>query len=129
MIYLFVLGRILVGGYFILSGYNHFKNLKNFTGYAKSKGTPMPREAVLLSGFLMFIGGAGILLGVYVHYSILILIVTLLIITLQMHQFWKVTDQMAKMGEEINFKKNIALVGALCMMLAIPLSAWVSASF
>ena len=47
MIYLFVLGRILLGGYFIMSGFNHFKNLGMLTGYAQSKGVPMPKAAVM----------------------------------------------------------------------------------
>jgi len=124
MVYLFDLGRILVGGYFIMSGYNHFKNLQMLTGYAGSKGVFMPREAVLLSGLMMVLGGAGILLGIYVEYSILMLAIFLLVTTLKMHQFWKVADQMARMGEEINFKKNVALLGALLMLLMVPLSAW-----
>ena len=121
MIYLFVLGRILLGGYFITSGYNHFKNVGMLKGYVQSKGIPMPREAVLLSGLMMILGGLGILLGVYIQLSILLLTVFLFVTTLKMHQFWKVTDHMARMGEEINFKKNMALLGALLILLAIPL--------
>lgn len=121
MMYLFVLGRILLGGYFIMSGANHFKHLSNFTHYAKSKGVPMPREAVMLSGLMLFLGGLGILLGVYIEFSVLMLAVFLIVTTMQMHQFWKVEDQMARMGEEINFKKNMALLGAILMLLAIPM--------
>ena len=121
MIYLFLLGRILVGGYFIMSGYNHFKNLRGLTGYAQSKGVPMPKAAVLLTGAMMFLGGLGILLGAYIELSVLLLSVFLVITTFQMHQYWKISDQMARMGEEINFKKNLALLGALLIMLAIPL--------
>lgn len=124
MEYLFLLGRILVGVYFMMSGINHFKHLAMMTGYAQSKGLPMPREGVILTGLMMFAGGLGILLGVYVTFSILILALFLLVASFKMHQFWIVTDKMARMGEEINFKKNLALMGALLMMLAIPLSAW-----
>jgi uncharacterized membrane protein YphA (DoxX/SURF4 family) len=119
MIYVFVLGRILVGGYFIMSGYNHFKNLKMLTGYAASKGVPMAREAVLLTGLMLVLGGLGILLWVSVSFSILVLGIFLLVTTFQMHQFWKVADPMARMGEEINFKKNLAILGALLLVLAI----------
>jgi putative oxidoreductase len=121
MVYLFLLGRILLGGYFVMSGVNHFKHLHMLTGYAQSKGVPMPREAVLLTGLMMVLGGLGILLGVAVQVSILVLSIFLLVTTIQMHQFWKISDQMARMGEEINFKKNLALLGALLMLLAIPL--------
>lgn len=128
MIYLFVLGRVLLGGYFIKSGYSHFKNLGMLTGYAQSKGVPMPREAVLLTGLMMVLGGLGILLGVYTQISILLLSVFLFITTLMMHQYWKVTDPMARMGESVNFYKNLGLLGAVLMLLAIPLP-WVASLF
>jgi hypothetical protein len=35
-----------------------------------------------------------------------------------MHTFWKIQDPMAKMGEMINFTKNIALLGAVLILLA-----------
>ncbi len=119
MVYLFILGRVLLGGYFIMSGYNHFKNLTMFSGYAKSKGVPMPRESVLLTGLMMVLGGLGVLLWFDVQCSIILLCVFLLVTTFTMHQFWKVADPMARMGEEINFKKNLGLLGALITLLAI----------
>ena len=124
MIYLFVLGRILLGGYFIMSGVNHFKHLWMLTGYEQSKGVPRPREAVLLTGLMLLLGGLGILLGIYIELSVLLLSVFLVVVTFQMHQFWKITDGMARMGEEVNFKKNMALLGAVLLLLSIP-TPWV----
>jgi len=56
----------------MMSGYNHFKNLGMLTGYAQSKGVPMPKAAVLLTGAMMFLGGLGILLGAYIELSVLL---------------------------------------------------------
>ncbi len=119
MQYLFVLGQILVGGYFIMAGYNHFKNLAGMTGYAQSKGIMMPKQSVMLTGLMLILGGLGILLGVYVKVAIALLVVFLISTLVKMHTFWTVTDPMARMGEEINFKKNLALIGALLMLLQI----------
>ncbi|MEK7071580.1 MAG: DoxX family protein [Patescibacteria group bacterium] len=121
MIYLFVLGRVLLGGYFIRNGYNHMKNLDMLTGYAESKGVPMPKVAVFATGLMLLLGGAGVLLGVWTNWAILLLAAFLVGVTFQMHQYWKITDPMQKMGEEINFYKNLGLLGAVLMLLAIPL--------
>ena len=75
-----------------------------------------------------FINHKGIILGIYIEFSVLLLVLFLLVTTLQMHQYWKITDQMLKMGEQINFYKNISLIGALLMLLAIPLP-WVLSLF
>jgi len=128
MEYLFILGRILLGGYFVMNGVNHFTHFKMLTGYAQSKGVPMASTAVLLTGLMLLLGGLGIIFGVYIQLSILLLVLFLLVTTLQMHQYWKITDQMLKMGEQINFHKNLSLIGALLMLLAIPLP-WVLSLF
>ncbi len=127
MEYLFVLGRVLLGVYFVVSGFNHFKNLNMLTSYAQSKGVPMPKVAVLLTGLMMLLGGLGILLGVYVQVSIALIAVFLFVVTLKMHQYWK-ADETSKMGEHINFYKNLSLLGAVLMLLAIPLP-WVLSLF
>ncbi len=122
---LIILGEVLLGGYFVISGVNHFKHLGMLTGYAQSKGVPMAKEAVILTGLMLILGGLGIVWGLWVNFSILLLVLFLVVTTFQMHQFWKVSDPMERMGEEVNFKKNLALVGALLMMLAIPLP-WIT---
>jgi uncharacterized membrane protein YphA (DoxX/SURF4 family) len=115
----YLLGRILLGGYFLYNGYNHFANLDSLTGYAKSKNVPMAKEGVIVTGLMMIIGGATILTGLSMTIGLWILVVFLLVTSFMMHQFWNVTDPMAKMGEEINFTKNIALAGALLVILAM----------
>ena len=117
-----------MGGYFVMSGFNHFKNLDMLAGYAQSKGVPMHKASVLLTGLMMLLGGLGILLGVYIQLSIILLAVFLVVTTFKMHQYWKVSDPMYKMGEQVNFYKNLGLLGAVLMLLAIPLP-WVLSLF
>ena len=42
----FLIGRIIFGGYWLMGGFNHFKNLNYMSQYAKAKGTPYPKLAV-----------------------------------------------------------------------------------
>ncbi len=114
-----MVGRVLVGAYFILSGIKHFTGLAGMTGYAKSKGMMMPRESVIITGLMMLVGGLGVLLWVRVEMSLWLLIAFLVLSSFLMHRYWSVSEPMARMGEEINFKKNLALAGALLMVLAM----------
>ena len=117
----FLLGRLVLGGYFIMSGYSHFKNLSMLTGYAQSKGVPMPKESVIVTGLILCFGGLGIIFGVYVEQAILLLVLFLLGTLIKMHRYWEVTDPMVRMGEHINFYKNLGLIGALLMLLSLPI--------
>ncbi len=112
-----LLGRLLFAGYFLYSGINHFQNSKGMAGYAKSKGLPSPEMAVLITGVMLVVGGAGLLMNLYVSQSVLLLLAFLIPTTFIMHAFWKGGDAMAKMSEKVAFTKNMALIGALLMML------------
>lgn len=124
MEYLFLVSRILFGGYFIINGINHFRHLSGTAGYAASKGVPFPKAAVIGTGLLLLLGGLGIVLGLYVRFAVLLLVIFLIPVTFKMHQYWKIGDPMQKMGEKINFQKNIALAGAAIAYLFIALP-WV----
>jgi uncharacterized membrane protein YphA (DoxX/SURF4 family) len=115
---IFLIGRIIFGGYFVISGVNHFRSLNFMAGYAESKGIPVARASVILSGLLLLAGGAGIVLGIAPKIAILLLVTFLLPTTLIMHDFWNAGEDEA-MSEQINFMKNFALMGALLMLLAM----------
>ncbi len=112
------LGRILFGGYFIMSGYNHFAHLGMMAGYTQSKGVPAAKPAVIITGALLLIAGITTLLNYYPEVGLVALIIFLIPVTFLMHAFWKIQDPMAKMGERVNFFKNLALLGGAFLLLA-----------
>jgi putative oxidoreductase len=124
MDYLFLLGRILFGGFFLLNAYNHFTRASSMAPYAASKGVPAPRMAVLGSGLLLALGGLSILLGVKPKWGVLLLALFLVPVTFAMHNFWADQDQQTRQSNEIQFQKNLALLGASLMLLLIP-EPWV----
>ena len=117
---LFLIGRVLFGGLFFMSGINHFQHLGNMSAYAKSKNVPMPKLAVVVSGLLALLGGLWIMLGVYARVGLYELIVFLVPVTLMMHNFWSERDAQQKMNQRVMFMKNMALLGATLMMLMLP---------
>lgn len=117
---LFILGRILFGGYFLYSSFNHLAEHEMMSGYAKSKGVPFPTFSVIISGLFLFFGGLGVLLWFYVPWALSLIIVFLLIASVKMHNFWADKDPAVKMVNLINFSKNFALIGAALMLLMLP---------
>ena len=51
----YLIGRILVGLYYLYNALNHFKSLVMMAGYAGSKGVPAPKLAV--APLLLAVGG------------------------------------------------------------------------
>ena len=60
----FLLGRLIFGGFFLYSGLHHFQEKKALAQYAAAKNVPLPDVAVTASGAMLMLGGASILLGV-----------------------------------------------------------------
>ncbi len=121
---LFLIGRIIFGGYFLLNAWNHFRNLESLAGYASYKGVSSPHEAVIASGFLLLLGGLGVVFGVAPEASLALLLIFLIPVSFRMHAFWRETDPNKRMTEYIQFMKNMALVGAILMLYAMPVP-WV----
>ncbi len=119
-----LLGRILLGGYFLYNAYNHFANLESLSGYTHFKGVPQPKQAVLASGVLLLLGGASILLGEYVRLGTLALVLFLVPVTFMMHAFWKETDPTKKMMEQVQFAKNMGLLGAVLIIHSMFISSF-----
>ena len=120
MDYVFLLGRILYGGFFIVGGFNHFTHLNMMAGYAASKGIPAGKLAIIVSGLLIIIGGLCIVIGCSPEVGVLCIVVFLVPVTFMMHAYWQETDPMQQINQRVNFQKNLALLGAALLLLAIP---------
>lgn len=116
---LFLVGRILLGGYFLYNGINHFLNLGGMAQYAGMKGVPAPELAVLGTGLLLLVAGASILLGLFPRIGLACAAIFFIGVTPVMHNFWAVPLEQ-QMGETINFAKNVALLGGTLMLFGIP---------
>jgi len=114
-----VIGRILFGGFFLMSGINHFTKLEAMTGYAKYKKLPAAKLGVLISGLMLVIGGLSVILGYYADLGALLLAIFLVLAAVIFHNFWKETDATAKQNEMLGFMKDIALAGAALILFAL----------
>ena len=117
---LFLMGRLIFGGFFLYSGVHHFLDTATLAQYAGAKGVPMPEVAVLLTGALLVVGALSILLGILPRLGLACIILFLVGVTPIMHAFWSVPDPQIRQMDMGNFMKNLALMGGAMMMLMIP---------
>ena len=116
---IFFIGRLLLGGFFLYNAYNHLTNVTGLAAYTESKKIPMAKAAVIVSGLLLLFGGYTIITGVRVTTGIAALVLFFIPTTFTMHAFWKEEGQ-TRMMEQIQFMKNLAILGAVLMLLAVP---------
>ncbi|HZY64636.1 MAG TPA: DoxX family protein [Rubrobacteraceae bacterium] len=95
---LLLIGRIVFGAFFVMSGINHFANLGMMSEYAGSKNVPAPGLAVMVSGAMLVLGGLSVVLGLFPVVGLWLLILFLVPTSLIMHNFWAVKDPQQRAG-------------------------------
>lgn len=118
---LVLVGRILFVPLFLASGLGHLTRTSMMAAYAASRGVPksIAPAVVVGSGVLIVAGGLMVLFGVWGDLGALLLAVFLVPTALIMHGPWGVTDAQARMMEQTQLLKDLALAGAALMILAL----------
>ncbi len=117
---LFLVGRVLVGFYFLVMGMNHFGNLEGMTQMVAEVGLPAPAVAVIVSGILLVIAGMSFIIGYHPPLGVLAAGLFLVPVTLVIHDFWAIEDPVARQQELTTFLRNVGLLGSVLVFLAIP---------
>jgi putative oxidoreductase len=116
----FLVGRIIVGLYWLMGAVNHFTQVKSMVPYAKMKNVPFAEIAVPGTGVLLLVAALSIITGFYPIVAVVALVIFLVPVTFMMHNFWTIEDQMAKMSDMIMFTKNMSMLGYTLILLGIP---------
>ena len=112
-------GRVLFAAVLTMMAMNHFMQVGMMKPYAASKGVPAPGLAVVGSGLVLLAGALSVGFGFYPTYGVIALTVFFLPVTFMMHDFWNAEEE-AQMNEMIQFMKNLVILGASWVFLAIP---------
>lgn len=107
-------GRSLFALLFLISGLGHFSS--GTIAYAAGSGVPMANILVPASGLLAIAAAAAIAVGYRARLAALGLIAFLVPVTFMMHQFWAAPDAMTAMMQQVNFLKNVSLIGAALLI-------------
>ncbi|PYV58699.1 MAG: DoxX family protein [Acidobacteria bacterium] len=115
----FLIGRALLGGFFLYNGINHLREYKKLAQYAGSKNVPAPQAGVIISGVALTVGGTSIVLGVKPKLGAAAIIGFLAGVSPLMHDFWNMDDPNQRQNDMINFSKNMALLGGALALAAV----------
>jgi putative oxidoreductase len=112
-----LVGRILLGSIFVLSG---FQKLMGYSGVVASiagKGLPMPEVLAVLTVAVEL--GAALLLvvGWKARWAALLIFLFIIPVSLVFHNFWTMEGAQAAMNR-IQFLKNVAIMGGMLMVAA-----------
>lgn len=112
-----LVGRALLAALFIWSGFGKLVGYAAATGYIASKGMPMPGVLAALAVLVELGGGILLLIGLKARWVALAFALFLIVITPIFHAWW--SSPQAQMGmQQVNFLKNVAILGGMLMVWA-----------
>src|SRR5690242_16388853 len=117
-----LVGRILLAVIFITSG---FGKITGYEATAQYMAAKLPLVIVLLPLTILVELGGGLALaaGFKARWAGLALAIFTLVAGILFHDYWN-ADAAHRMGQQINFMKNVAITGGMLMVFAFGPGAW-----
>ena len=112
-----LVGRILLGLLFVLSGFAKISGFDGTAGYIASKGLPLPQLVAALTIAVELGGGLALMAGLYTRQAVVALAGFTLLAGVIFHNFWAVPEA-EQMAQQINFMKNLAIAGGMLVVAA-----------
>lgn len=115
----FLVSRVVLAFMFLTAGYKHVKSHDYMVSYASAVKQPVPYVAGWPAGVALLAGSLGVIFGVYLDASLLVLAAFLVTSALFYHRFWHETDVTQKTNQTIAFWKNISIAGASVALFSV----------
>jgi putative oxidoreductase len=111
------LGRVLLGGLFVIGGVPHFFALDPLTDVLRKRGLPASRLCLIVGTVFQIVAGALLIFGQFVQFAALGLVVFTLVSSVLMVNFWSLTGEAREKMKNI-FMSNLAIIGGLLIAAA-----------
>jgi len=110
-----LVGRILLMLLFVVFGWQKLTGFGGTVSYFSQTGVPVPALAAIIAILMEFFVGLAIVLGLLTRPLALIMALYTLGTGLIGHHYWSLSG-MARTEAEINFFKNISIIGGLLLL-------------
>jgi putative oxidoreductase len=107
--------RILLMLLFVIFGWEKLTGFSGTIGYFSHTGVPLPALSAVIAVVMEFFVGLAIVLGLLTRPLAVILAIYTLGTALIGHHYWSMSG-MARVENEINFFKNISIIGGLFLL-------------
>ena len=117
---LMILGRSLLGLYFIVPGISKVTGFAEMSAYMADHGVPLVPVLLVVTIIVQIGGGVCLAVGYRAQIMAFVLAGLTLLISLYMHNFWNYEAGLERAHEMQNFIKNMAIMAGLLFVAGTP---------
>lgn len=114
------IGRLLLGGLFVVGGIHHFFQLPGITQALVARGVPAAKLVLLFGSVFQILAGLALIFGIYPGWAALGLVVFTLAASVLLVNFWSMEGQ-ARAKAITTWQSNLAIIGGLLVAAAYSL--------
>ena len=114
--YFYIVGRFLLGLYFLLPGLTKVFLFQDNLDVVVLREVPFPAFSLSLVAIAQIFFGTMLMFGKYVHMGALVLAVVTLLINFYIHDFWNMAGDANQAHETQNFVKNLGIFAGLLVL-------------
>mgnify|MGYP000045501986 FL=1 len=114
--YFYIVGRFLLGLYFLLPGLAKVFLFQDNLDVVVLREVPFPTFSLLLVAIAQIFFGTMLMVGKYVYMGALVLAVVTLLINFYIHDFWNMAGDANQAHETQNFVKNLGIFAGLLVL-------------
>lgn len=114
--YFYIVGRSLLGLYFLLPGLAKVFLFQDNLDVVTLREVPFPAFSLSLVAIAQIFFGTMLMFGKYVHMGALVLAVVTLLINFYIHDFWNMAGDANQAHETQNFVKNLGIFAGLLVL-------------
>jgi len=114
-----LLGRLLMGSYFIIPAVSKINNFSGTSSYMEQHNVPMVSVLLVVTILIQLTAGVAIIVGFKGKAAAFLLAGLTLVISIFMHNFWDIEESLARSHELQNFFKNMGIMAGLLMITAL----------
>ena len=114
--YFYIVGRFLLGLYFLLPGLSKVFLFQDNLDVVVLREVPFPYLSLSLVAIVQIFFGIMLMLGKYVHTGALVLAAVTLLINFYIHDFWNMAEDANQAHETQNFVKNLGIFAGLLVL-------------
>ena len=117
--WMIVAGRVLMGGFYVIAGVDHFRALDQLTKLIAARNVPAPRLVLIAGSLAQMVAGLLLMVGEFQEFAALGLVIFTLVAGVMLLNFWD------KNGDErrtavSHWRSNLALIGGLLALAVTP---------
>jgi putative oxidoreductase len=113
------LGRLILAWFFLSEAWWRVRDWEGTVMLMHMKHVPNAEPLLALTVILMALGGISILLGYYARTGALILFALTIVVSLLMHDYWKIASSVDREADYELFIRNMGVAGGLLFLVGM----------